>query len=113
MKRNVSELASQFETIRSINDLSDLFVNCGINKKQRTDNYALVPVKGSYEPTETVKLDDPFQLGNVYIEDRSYSKEEVIKLINKRENTLHALFKVFVAANQGTKSKTNVPFWVQ
>ena len=67
--------------------ISDIFESLSINPQKKRKEYAIV---------RAVTQNDIFNIGKIKFEKDFYSKEEVITLINLRENTLYQKFKTFL-----------------
>jgi len=82
--------------------LSDLMGSLNIRNKRRKE---IICIQSH---------DDIFNIGKIELENRLYTKDEIIMLINARENTLFSKFKKFFFSFL-PKGSTNsiIPNWIK
>ena len=95
MKRKLDE--TELETLLDSLSLSP------VSKKARCKIVTIAPryatyVSSSTIPTERLQLpnlrtfDDPFHIGNIQLTKQSYTHDEVVDIVNKRERMLYMLY---------------------
>ena len=80
---------------RSFDDMMESFNNISVTEKR---------VKTAKE------LKDPFKIGNSVKQKETFTRDEVIEIINKREKTLIDMFNIFM---QKEVKQNIIPTWVK
>ena len=86
---------------RSFDDMMESFTKINLTGKK---------VRTKEKKEWTKELKDPFKLGRDVRGKDSYTRDEVIEIINKRENILNDMFKIFV---QREFKQSERPTWVK